>query len=99
MFKHLYIPSNIRTSDFFFSFHKKFNVDIAPLAEGIAALGIRIDELLALEVGIKEAAKYYNLPYVSAAMRYSMLNLCAQMFNFTTLVLELCSISTLGRQH
>ena len=43
--------------------------DIVPLAEGIAALGIRIDELLALEVGIKEAAKYYNLPYVSAAMR------------------------------
>ena len=43
--------------------------DIVPLAEGIAALGIRKDELLALEVGIKEAAKYYNLPYVSAAMR------------------------------
>jgi hypothetical protein len=43
--------------------------DIVPLAEGIAALGIGINELLALEVGIKEAAKYYNLPYVSAAMR------------------------------
>jgi hypothetical protein len=43
--------------------------DIIPLTEGISALGIRIDELLALGIGIKEAAKYYNLPYVSAAMR------------------------------
>jgi len=32
-------------------------------------LGIGINELLALEIGIKEAAKYYNLPYVSATMR------------------------------
>ena len=43
--------------------------DIAPLVESIAALGIGINELLALEIGIKEAAKYYNLPYVSAAMQ------------------------------
>jgi hypothetical protein len=43
--------------------------DIVPLTEGIAALGVGINELLALEIGIKEAAKYYNLPYVSAAMR------------------------------
>ena len=43
--------------------------DIVPLTEGIAALGIGINELLALEIGIKEATKYYNLPYVSAAMR------------------------------
>jgi hypothetical protein len=43
--------------------------DIVPLTESIAALGIGINELLALEIGIKEAAKYYNLPYVSAAMR------------------------------
>ena len=43
--------------------------DIVPLAEGIAALSIGINELLALEIGIKKAAKYYNLPYVSGAMR------------------------------
>ncbi len=40
-----------------------------PLTEDIVSLGIGIDELLALEIGIKEAAKYYNLPLVSAAMR------------------------------
>jgi hypothetical protein len=43
--------------------------DIVPLTESIAALGIGINELLALEIGIKEAAKYYNLPYLSAAIR------------------------------
>jgi hypothetical protein len=43
--------------------------DIVPLTEGIAALGVGINELLAVEMGIKEAAKYYNLPYVSAAMQ------------------------------
>ncbi len=44
--------------------------DIVPLTEDISALGIGINELLALEIGIKEAAKYYNLPYISATMCY-----------------------------
>ena len=42
---------------------------IIPFTEEIATFGISINELLALEIGIKEAAKYYNLPYVSAAMQ------------------------------
>ena len=32
-------------------------------------MGIGIDELLALKVGIKQAAKMYNLPFASATMR------------------------------
>ena len=50
--------------------HKKLSKRISkfkhlvPFTEGIG-----INELLALEIGIKGAAKYYNLPYVSAAMR------------------------------
>jgi hypothetical protein len=43
--------------------------DVVPLTEDIAALGIGIDELLALKVGIKQAAKMYNLPFVSAILR------------------------------
>ena len=43
--------------------------EIIPFTEEIAAFGIGINELLALEIGIKEAAKYYNLPFVSATMR------------------------------
>ena len=43
--------------------------DVVPLTEDIAALGIGIDELLVLKVGIKEAAKHYNLPFVSATLR------------------------------
>jgi hypothetical protein len=43
--------------------------DVVPLIEDIAALGIGIDELLALKVVIKEAAKHYNLPFVGAALR------------------------------
>jgi hypothetical protein len=34
----------------------------------IAALQIGIDQLIALKVGIKQAAKMYNLPFVSATM-------------------------------
>ncbi len=55
--------------------HKKLSKQISkfkeliPFTQEIASLGIGIDELLALEIAIKEAAKYYNLPYVSAAMR------------------------------
>src|ERR671939_1361835 len=43
--------------------------NVVPFTEEIAAFGIGINELLALEIGIKEAAKYYTLPFVSAAMR------------------------------
>jgi hypothetical protein len=43
--------------------------EIIPFTEEIAAFGIGINELLALEIGIKEAAKYYNLPFVSNTMR------------------------------
>ena len=43
--------------------------DVLPLTEDIAALGIGINELLAFKIGINEAAKYYNLPFASAAMR------------------------------
>ncbi len=43
--------------------------NLIPFTEELASFGIGINELLALEIGIKEAAKYYNLPYVSAAMR------------------------------
>jgi hypothetical protein len=42
--------------------------DVAPLAEDIAALGIGINELIALKAGINEAVKHYNLPFVSATM-------------------------------
>jgi hypothetical protein len=42
--------------------------DVVPLTEGIAALGISINELLAFKIAIKEAKTYY-LPFVSATMR------------------------------
>jgi hypothetical protein len=35
--------------------------DILPLTEDIAALQIRIDELIALNAGTNQAAKHYNL--------------------------------------
>ena len=40
-----------------------------PFTEEIVALGININELLAFKVAIKEAAKYNNLPFVSATLR------------------------------
>jgi cell division septum initiation protein DivIVA len=43
--------------------------DVVPLTEEIAALQIGIDELIALKVGIREAAKWYNLPFFSATLR------------------------------
>jgi hypothetical protein len=43
--------------------------DVVPLTEEIAALGIGIEELIALKVGIKQAVKHYNLPFVSATLR------------------------------
>jgi hypothetical protein len=43
--------------------------DILPLTEDIAALHIRIDDLIALKAGIIEAAKYYNLPPLADTLR------------------------------
>jgi len=43
--------------------------EIIPFTEEIASLGMGIDELLALDIGIKEAAKYYNLPPLGATLR------------------------------
>ena len=43
--------------------------DVVPFTEEIVALGIGVNQLLALEIGIKKAAKHYNLPFVSAAMQ------------------------------
>jgi hypothetical protein len=42
--------------------------EMVPLTEDIAAWGIGIDELLALKIGVYQAAKHYNLPFVSATM-------------------------------
>jgi len=43
--------------------------DVSPLTEDIAALGIGIDELLALKVGINQAVKLYNLTPMTAILR------------------------------
>ena len=43
--------------------------DVVPLTEDIAAWGIGIDELLALKVGINQAAKHYNLSPLAATLR------------------------------
>jgi hypothetical protein len=43
--------------------------DIVPLTEEIAAWGISIDELLALKVGINQAANHYNLPPLAATLQ------------------------------
>ena len=43
--------------------------DVVPLTEDIAVWGIGIDELLALKVGINQAAKHYNLPPLAATLR------------------------------
>jgi hypothetical protein len=43
--------------------------DILPLAEEIAAWGVGIAELLALKVGINQAAKHYNLPPLAATLQ------------------------------
>jgi hypothetical protein len=42
---------------------------VVPLTQEIAAFGIGIDELLAFKIGVREAAKHYNLPFVSATLR------------------------------
>jgi hypothetical protein len=43
--------------------------DIVPLTEDIAALGIGIDELIALKSAINQAVKMYNLPPLAAILR------------------------------
>jgi hypothetical protein len=43
--------------------------DIVPLTEDIAALQIGIDELIALKVGVKAAAKLYNLHPLAATLQ------------------------------
>jgi hypothetical protein len=54
--------------------------DVVPLTEDIAALGIGIDELLALKVGVYQATKHYNLPPLTATLqviddiRYNKIN-------------------------
>jgi predicted nuclease with TOPRIM domain len=42
--------------------------DIVPLTEDIAALGIGIDELIALKSAINQAVKLYNLPPLAAIL-------------------------------
>jgi hypothetical protein len=37
--------------------------------EEIAALQIGVEDLIAFKIGINQAAKYYNLPFVSATLR------------------------------
>jgi protein tyrosine phosphatase len=44
-------------------------IDVVPLTEDIAALAIGIDELLALKIGINQAARHYNLPPLAATLR------------------------------
>jgi hypothetical protein len=43
--------------------------DIVPLTEDIAAVGIGIDELIALKSAINQAVKMYNLPPLAAILR------------------------------
>jgi GTP1/Obg family GTP-binding protein len=43
--------------------------DVVPFTEEIVALGIGINDLLAFKIVINQAAKYYNLPFISATMR------------------------------
>ena len=43
--------------------------DILPFTEEIVSLGVGIQELIALEVAIKEAAKIYNLPFYGSTVK------------------------------
>ena len=43
--------------------------NILPLVEEISALQIGVEELIAFKIAISHAAKYYNLPFVSATIR------------------------------
>ena len=43
--------------------------NIMPLTEEISALGIGIDELIALKAAINQAARTYNLPPLAATLR------------------------------
>jgi hypothetical protein len=42
---------------------------ILPVVEEIAALQVGVGELIAFKIAINQAAKHYNLPYVSVTMR------------------------------
>jgi hypothetical protein len=48
--------------------------DIIPLTEDIAALSIKINDLLALKIAINQAAKHYNLPFVSYIKKYNKID-------------------------
>src|ERR1051325_7349607 len=43
--------------------------DVIPFTEGLVSFGLNIQELIGLDVEIKEAAKIYNLPFFHSAMR------------------------------
>jgi hypothetical protein len=43
--------------------------DVIPFTEEIVAFGIGIQELIGLDVGIKEAAKVYNMSFCNSTLR------------------------------
>jgi hypothetical protein len=43
--------------------------DVIPFTEELVALGVGIQELIGLEIGIKEASKMYNLPFFHSTVR------------------------------
>jgi hypothetical protein len=43
--------------------------DVIPFTEEIVAFGIGIQELIGLDVGIKEAAKVYNMSFYNSTLR------------------------------
>jgi cell division septum initiation protein DivIVA len=43
--------------------------DVIPFTEEIVAFGIGIEELIGLEIGIKEAAKVYNMSFYNSTLR------------------------------
>jgi DNA polymerase III delta prime subunit len=43
--------------------------DVIPFTEELVALGVGIQELIGLDVGIKEASKMYNLPFFHSTVR------------------------------
>jgi hypothetical protein len=42
---------------------------VVPLVEEISALQIGVEDLIAFKIGINQAAKYYDIPFVSATLR------------------------------
>ncbi|MFL6316733.1 MAG: hypothetical protein ACJ71K_17005 [Nitrososphaeraceae archaeon] len=43
--------------------------DVIPFTEEIVSLGIDLHQLIAVDVGIKEAAKLYNMSFYNSTMR------------------------------